>query len=63
VSDFFDKPPSAQTNRPTPVTDCPACQGHRLVEVEDDVYARCPTCNPAPTSERAPVEVDAWWKQ
>jgi hypothetical protein len=48
---------------------CPTCDGHRLVLVGDveggkfdgvEVYARCPTCNPAPVTERQPVDQARW---
>jgi len=60
----FDRVPSPGTNRAA-TRPCPTCDGHRLVPADDDeqAYRRCPQCNPAPTSERKPVEVDAWWKQ
>ncbi len=67
----FDRAPSPATNRST-TNDCKTCDGHRLVPLELDadeyyakfgteVWGRCPECNPAPTSERAPVEGDRWW--
>jgi hypothetical protein len=65
MSGFFDPPPSPRTNRAAAVTDCPSCQGHRLVPVDEEetVYRRCERCNPAPATTREPVPVDAWWKQ
>jgi hypothetical protein len=67
LSSFFDPPPSAQTNRAND-RPCPTCDGHRLVLVEvvhadagfdgteQEVYRRCPSCNPAPVTERQPVD-------
>ncbi len=56
---FFDPPPSTGTNRAA-TQECPTCDGHRLIQVEDDVYGRCPECNPAPAKEREPVESARW---
>lgn len=65
MTGFFDPEPSPGSNRHAEQTDCPTCQGHRLIEVYSDgvfeAHARCPDCNPAPTSARQPVE-DARWK-
>jgi hypothetical protein len=68
----FEHPPSAATNRAND-RPCPTCDGHRLVPVEFDkktaeaahqdgfdVYARCPQCNPAPVTERQPVDAARW---
>jgi hypothetical protein len=59
----FDQQRTHGTNRALAPTDC-VCEGHRLVPVEDpdgrEVYARCARCNPAPVTERQPV--DARWK-
>lgn len=62
----FDKTPSPGTNRTATPRSCPTCEGNRLVQVGDNehgAYMRCPDCNAAPTTERAPVAEDAWWKQ
>jgi hypothetical protein len=65
----FDQQRTAATNRVAD-QDCPTCDGHRLVLVGDveggkfdgvEVYARCPTCNAAPVTERPPVP-DARWR-
>jgi hypothetical protein len=59
---FFDAPETYGTNR-VAAQECETCDGHRLVPLEEDgreVYARCPVCNPAPVTERQPV--DARWK-
>ena len=64
MTGFFDDPRTTGTNRHADQTSCPTCEGNRLIQVGDNehgAYARCPDCNPAPTSERAPVQ-DARWK-
>ena len=63
----FDQQRTPRTNQAND-RPCPTCDGHRLVEVVEDrdggysfeVYRRCPSCNPAPVTERQPV--DARWK-
>jgi hypothetical protein len=64
----FDQQRTQGTNRAA-TQDCPTCDGHRLVLEEStpeldaicEVYRRCPTCNPAPVTERKPI-ADARWK-
>jgi hypothetical protein len=66
MSEFIDTPQSTRTNQAVPDNGCPTCQGHRLIQVDDperEVYTRCPTCNPAPTTTRPAVKVDGWWKE
>lgn len=62
----FDPTPSPGANRAAAITDCAACNGHRLIEVTDpdghETYARCPVCNPAPAGRAGTVPEDAWWK-
>jgi hypothetical protein len=64
----FDQQRTHGTNRAA-TQECPTCDGHRLVLVGDveggkfdgvEVYARCPTCNPAPVTERQPVDQARW---
>ena len=59
----FDPTPSPGANRGAARTDCDVCDGHRMVEVEENVYRRCEKCNPEPASETAAAPDDAWWKQ
>lgn len=65
MNGFFDPAPSTGTNRAA-TQDCENCHGLRLIDIsgyEEDgreVYARCPVCNPAPTSEREPVDQARW---
>ena len=67
----FDQQRTAGTNRHAEQTACPTCDGHRLIPMEvpgsesagdppHEVYGRCPACNPAPVTERQPV--NARWK-
>jgi hypothetical protein len=63
----FDQQRTQGTNRVSDAP-CPTCDGHRLIlEEENDegfaseLYVRCPSCNPAPVTERQPV-TDARWK-
>ena len=65
VTEFeFDTRPSPGTNRTGAVTDCPTCNGDRLVPVDEQesAYMPCPDCHPAAKS-RPPVETDSWWKE
>jgi hypothetical protein len=66
----FDQQRTHGTNRAA-TQECATCDGHRLVPAgEEDpdgtgqyvreVYRRCPSCNPAPVTERQPV--DGRWK-
>jgi hypothetical protein len=60
----FDQQRTHGTNRAVD-TECPSCDGHglMLVSVREggfDNYGRCPVCNPAPVTERQPVDQARW---
>jgi hypothetical protein len=59
----FDQQRTHGTNRHAEETGCATCEGNRLVQVGDNehgAYARCPDCNPAPVTERQPVDQARW---
>jgi DNA-directed RNA polymerase subunit RPC12/RpoP len=61
----FDQQRTHGTNRAA-TADCENCGGHRLVRVVmadergHETYGRCPSCSPAPVTERQPVDQARW---